>query len=169
MVTEIVRARNVIEQRLADVFTPEVFGVLYPETDKVPKVFTGFPTTEPPFYVAVDEIVDVASTAGAATMGRDQVSFTLNVWMSAQHTELRRAADAVLCYVDAVFGAIMADPQLCDTVENAFPRVDSAGTAADSSKRYIAAALVSVDCTVWTGCQPLMMTTVMASNSKMTR
>ena len=168
MVTDFIRARNVLAKRLEDVFTPDVFGVLYPETEKVPKVFMGFPATEPPFYVAVDEIVDVAATSGAATMGRDQVSFTLHAWVSAQHTELVKASDAVLCYIDAIFGSIMADPQLNRTVENAFPKIESAGTAADSSKRHIAAALIGIECTVWTGCQPLIAATVQASNGNVT-
>lgn len=169
MVTDFIRARDVLVQRMRDVFTPETFGVLYPETEKVPSVYLGFPTTEPPFYVAVDEIVDAAATSGAATMGRDRVDFTLHVWLSAQHTELARASDALLCYIDAVFGSIMADPQLCNTVENSFPQIESAGTAADSSKRYIAAALVGIECSVWTGCQPLIATAVAASNGKLAR
>lgn len=164
MVTELIRARNVLEKRLAAVFDPETFDVLYPEAEQAPKVFFGFPASEPPFYVAVDEIVDTASTAGGATMGRDEVTFTLHVWLSAQHTRLRAASDTLLCYIDAVFGSVMADPALNGTVQNAFPKIEGAGTAADSSKRYIAAAVLAIECQVWTGCQPLLSVAVEASN-----
>lgn len=164
MVTEFIRARNVLEKRLAAVFDNETFDVLYPEAEQAPKVFFGFPASEPPFYVAVDEIVDVATTAGGATMGRDEVRFTLHVWLSAQHTRLKAASDTLLCYIDAVFGSIMADPSLNGTVQNSFPKIEGAGTAADSSKRYIAAAVIGIDCQVWTGCQPLLSVAVEASN-----
>ncbi len=166
MVTEFIRARNVLKARLEAVFDPEPFSILYPETEKPPKVFLGFPTTEPPFYAAVDEIVDVASTEGASTLGQCKVEFTVHVWLSAQHTDLTKASDALLCYIDALFGAIMADPQLNRTVENSFAQIESAGTAADSSKRYIAAALVGVQCEVWTGCQALLATAVQTSNER---
>lgn len=166
MVTSFIRARNALRARLEAVFDPETFLALYGETDKAPKVFTGFPVTEPPFYVAIDEVVDAATTAGAATMGHDTVSFTLHVWLSAQHTDLETASDAVLAYVDAVFGSVMADPSLCGTVENSFPRVESAGTAADSSKRYIAAALVGVECTVWSTCPAALFDAVQAANTQ---
>lgn len=164
MVTNIIRARNVLQRRLSAVFDPETFGALYPEAEQPPRVFVGFPTSEPPFYAAVDEIVDAASTSGAATMGRDTVTFTLSVWLCAQHSRLAAASDTLLCYIDAVFGSIMADPQLNGTVDNAFPRIESAGTAADSSKRYVAAAVVAVECQVWTGCPRLLAVAVESSN-----
>ncbi len=165
MVTDFIRARNVLKKRLEAIFDPEAFGLLYPEAEPTPKVYLGFPTTEPPFYAAIDEIVDVATTTGAATMGHDTVSFTLHVWLSAQHTRLEAASNALLCYIDALFGAVMADPQLNNTVENAFPQIESAGTAADSSKRYIAAALVGVECTVWSACPASLQATVAAANA----
>lgn len=166
MVTDYIRARNVLRKRLEAVFEPGAFSTLYPETEKAPKVFVGFPTTEPPFYAAVDEIVDVATTAGAATMGHDTVSFTLHVWLSAQHSDLGTAADALLAYIDAVFGSVMADPQLCGSVENAFPQIESAGTAADSSKRYIAAALLGIECTVWSSCPAELQELVSRANAE---
>ena len=166
MVTDFIRARDVLMKRLEAVFEPEAFSALYPETEKAPKVFLGFPTTEPPFYVAVDEVVDTATTDGAATMGHDTVSFTLHVWASAQHTSLEEASNAVLAYVDAIFGAVMADPRLCGTVDNAFPQVESAATAADSSKRHIAAALVGVECTAWSACPAALQDIVARANSE---
>ena len=163
MVTDYIRARNVLKQRLEAVFAPETFSAIYGEAAKAPKVFLGFPASEPPFYAAVDEIVD-ASTGGGATMGHAQVDFTLHVWLCAQHTSLETASDALLTYIDALFGSVMADPQLCNAVENAFPSIETAGTAADSSKRYIAAASVAVQCTVWSACPAQLASAVAASN-----
>ena len=164
MVTNFIRARNVLERRLDAVFNPETFDVLYPEAEQAPKTFVGFPTSEPPFYAAVDEVIDTASTAGASTIGQDTVTFTINVWLCAQHTRLSVAADTLLCYIDALFASIMADPSLNGTVENSFPRLESSGTAADSSKRHIAAAVVAIECQVWTGCHPLIAVAVESSN-----
>lgn len=167
MVTSWIRARDALRKRLEAVFDAETFAALYPEASgKAPKVFLGFPVTEPPFYAAVDEIVDAAATAGAATMGHDTVSFTLHVWLSAQHADLRTASDALMCYVDAVFGSVMADPQLCGAVENSFPQIESAGTAADSSKRHIAAALVGIECTVWSACPAALREAVSRANQE---
>ena len=163
MVTDYAGARNVLRRRLEAVFSPEAFGALYPGA-KAPKVFLGFPVTEPPFYAAVDEIVDSSATSGAASMGHAQVEFTLRVWLCAQHADLKAASDTLLAYIDAVFGSVMADPQLCGTVENAFPSVETAGTAADSSKRYIAAASVAVACTVYSACPASLAGVVEAAN-----
>ena len=165
MVTDYARARNVLKARLDAVLGEEALEALYPGA-RQPRVFLGFPATEPPFYAAVDEIVDVAATAGAATMGHDAVSFTLHVWLAAQHTSLETASNALLCYIDAVFGSVMADPRLCGSVDNAFPQVESAGTAADSSKRHIAAALVAVECTVSSACPAALRETVEAANEE---
>ena len=167
MVTDYIRARNVLKSRLDAVFG--AFGELYPETEKAPRVFLGFPTTEPPFYAAIDEIVDASATSGSATMGHDTVTFTLHVWLSAQHSELEKASDALMAYVDAVFGSVMADPQLCGTVENAFPAIESAGTSADGSKRYIAAALIGIECTVWSACPARLAQAVAESNEEFLR
>ena len=104
------------------------------------------------------------STSGAVSMGHAQVDFTLRVWLCAQHTSLEEASNALLSYVDAVTGAVMADPQLCGTVDNAFPSIESAGTAADSSKRYIAAASLSVACSVYSACPAFLAAVVEESN-----
>ena len=163
MVTDYARARNVLKKRLDAVFASEAFGILYPDA-KTPKVFLGFPVTEPPFYAAVDEIIDEAATSGGVSMGHAQVDFTLRVWLCAQHADLMAASDTLMAYVDAVFGSVMADPQLCETVENAFPSIETAGTAADGSKRYIAAASVAVACTVYSACPASLAEVVNASN-----
>jgi hypothetical protein len=164
MVTDFIRARNVLLRRIRTVFEPEIFAELYPETEKAPKVHLGFPVTEPPFYAAVDEIVDAAETSGGVTMGHAQVDFTLRIWLCAQHSSLETASDALMAYIDAVFGAVMADPQLCGTVDSAFPSVETAGTAADSSKRYIAAASVAISCTRYSACPARLAAAVAASN-----
>ena len=163
MVTDYAKARDVLKKRLDAVFASEAFGTLYPGA-KAPKVFLGFPVTEPPFYAAVDEIVDASATSGGVSMGHAQVDFTLRVWLCAQHTDLATASDTLLAYIDAVFGSVMADPQLCETVENAFPSIETAGTAADGSKRYIAAASVAVACTVYSACPASLAEVVNTSN-----
>ena len=164
MVTDYVRARDVLKQRLDAVFASEAFGDLYPNA-KAPRVFLGFPVTEPPFYAAVDEIVEASETSGGVSMGHAEVGFTLRVWLCAQHADLATAANTLLAYIDAVFGSVMADPQLCWTVDNAFPSIDTAGTAADSSKRYIAVASVAVACTVHSTCPASLAGVVAASNA----
>ena len=163
MVTDWKAARDALEVHLDAVFEPETFGALYPGT-KAPKVMLGFPVSEPPFYCAVDEIVDAADTSGGVSMGHAQVGFTLRVWLCAQHADLKTASDALLAYIDAVFGTIMADPQLCGTVDNAFPSIETAGTAADSSKRYIAAASVAIACTRYSACPAELYEAIAQSN-----
>lgn len=163
MVTDYIRARDVLKRRLEDVFSEEAFARLYPGA-KAPRVFLGFPATEPPFYAAVDEIVDAAATSGGVTMGHAQVDFTLHVWLCAQHTSLETASNTLLAYIDAVFGATMADPQLCGTVDAAFPGIDTAGTAADGSRRYIAAASVAIGCSVYSACPAQLAQAVAESN-----
>lgn len=163
MVTDYAGARNVLKRRLEAVFASEAFAELYPGA-KEPRVFLGFPATEPPFYAAVDEIVDAAETSGGVSMGHAQVDFTLRVWLCAQHTSLETASDTLLAYIDAVFGSTMADPQLCGTVDNAFPTIETAGTAADDSRRHIAAASVVVRCSVYSACPAPIAAAVDASN-----
>lgn len=158
-------ARDVIEHRLRAVFAPEAFEALYPGA-KPPKVSLGFPVTEPPFYAAVDEIVDTAETSGAASMGHAEIDYTIRIWLCAQHADLRTASDTLLAYIDAVFGAIMADPQLCGAADNAFTAVENAGTAADSSKRYIAAASVAVQCQRWSACPAPLAAIVAGDNAE---
>lgn len=165
MVTDYVKARNVLKARLEAIYSSPAFADLYPGA-KEPRVFLGFPATEPPFYVAVDEIVDAAETGGAVSMGHAEVTFTLHAWMCAQHTSLETASDTLLAYIDAAFGAVMADPQLCGSVDNAFCRIDTAGTAADSSKRYIAAASIGVECAVYSQCPAAVAQAVASSNAQ---
>ena len=165
MVIPAAAARDVLHGRLAAVFDPGAFGSLYPGV-KAPRVELGFPVNEPPFYVAVDEIAETASTGGSASMGHAEVSFDLQVWLCASHKELKTAADAVLAYADAVFAAVLADPQLNLTVDNALPSIRNAGTGADSSKRYVAAASVAVACTVGSCCPAEIKEIVDAANRK---
>lgn len=157
-------ARDVLKNRLDAVFASEAFGGLYPDV-QVPKVYQGFPTNEPPFYIAVDEIIDTAASSGAASMGHARIDFTLHVWCFARHTSQETAANALLAYVDAVFKAILADQRLNFTVDNSFPSIENAGTAADSSKRYTAAASVAVECSVFSQCPAELMEVVNASNN----
>lgn len=163
MVTDYIQARNVLKRRLDAVFASEAFAGLYPGA-KAPKVFLGFPVTEPPFYAAVDEITDSSRTTGGVSMGHAEVDFSLRVWLCAQHTDLATASDSLMAYIDAVFGAMMADPQLCGTVDSAFPSIEAAGTSADSSKRYIAAASVAIACTVYSACPAALAEVVANSN-----
>lgn len=55
-------ARDELYRRMAKV--AEGFADLYPGV-QAPKVYDGFPTSEPPFYIAVDSIVDTATMGGA--------------------------------------------------------------------------------------------------------
>lgn len=165
MVTDFAGARDALKARLDHVFG-DAFEDLYPGI-RAPKVFLGFPVTEPPFYAAVDEIVDAAETGGSASMGHAQVDFTIRVWLCAQHTDLKAASDALLAYIDAVFGSVMADPRLNGAADNSFPSVETAGTAADSSRRYIAAASVAVRCSAWSACPAALAQAVAAANAAM--
>ena len=151
MVIPAAKARDELKRRLDLVLAEGSIEELYPGA-KAPKVYLGFPVNEPPFYAAVDEIVDAAETSSAASMGHAQVSFDLHVWLCARHTDLKAASDCLLAYIDAVFACVMADHTLGMAVDNAMPSVETAGTAADSSKRYIAAASVRVSCTVASAC-----------------
>lgn len=163
MVIPAAEARDVLHKRLEAVFGEEAFGSLYPGV-KAPKVTLGFPVNEPPFYVAVDEIADTVSTGGAASMGHAEVSFDLNVWLCASHKDLKTAADSLIAYEDAIFAAVLADQRLNLTVDNAFPSIRNAGTGADSSKRYVAAANVAVACTVGSCCPAQIKEIVDAAN-----
>ena len=158
-----INAREVLFGRLKAVFSEETFEGLYPGT-QAPKVYRGFPVSEPPFYAAVDEIVDAAETSGAASMGHAELRFTLRVWLFARHTDLKTASDSLLSYADAVIKAVLADQRLNMAVDNSFPRIETAGTAADSSKRYIAAASIAIECTVFSQCPAEIMEAVDAAN-----
>ena len=156
------QARDVLKNRLDAVFSSGAFVEIYGV--QAPKVYQGFPVNEPPFYVAVDEIIDTATTVGAVTMGHAQVDFTLRVWAFAQHVNQETAANTLLAYVDAVFKAVCADQRLNFTVDNSFPEIETAGTAADSSKRYTAAASIAVRCGVFSQCPAELMEVVNESN-----
>jgi len=164
MVADVIAARDVLHKRVQKVLSEEVLAELYPQAVSAPKVFLGFPTTEPPFYAAVDEVAEGLSTTGAVSMAHATYEFDLHVWLCAQHVDLQKASDTLLCYIDAVVGSVMADQQLGMTVDNAFPRVESIGTAADDSRRYIAAASVAVACTVYSACPAALVEAVKASN-----
>lgn len=155
-------ARDVLKNRLDAVFGSSAFVDLYGCT--VPQVYQGFPLNEPPFYVAVDEIIDTASSQGAATMGHAQLDFTLRVWALAQHADLKTAADCLLSYIDVIFNSVLADQQLKHTVDNCFPQIETAGTAADSKGYYIAAASIAVKCSVFSVCPCEILEVIHESN-----
>lgn len=127
------------------------FGSLYPGVP-APKAFDGFPVNEPPFYIAVDDVIDTAEASGAATNGAGRLDFTVHVMCFARHSDRRVCSGALLSYVDAVFKAVMADQRLRMSVDTCFPSVEAAGISADNSKRYMAAASVGVRCTVFSKC-----------------
>lgn len=164
MVTDYNRARDVLKARLEAVFSAGTFAGLYPDAASAPKVFAGFPASEPPFYAAVDEIADDPATSGGASMGHQQVDFTLHVFLCAKHTDLMKASGTLMCYIDAVIGSVMADPQLNTTVDNAFCQVEAAGTSAAQGKQYIAAASVGVRCAVYSECPAALAAVVAAAN-----
>lgn len=137
----------------------ERFGDLYPGV-QAPKVHDGFPVNEPPFYVAVDAIADTASMGGRATTGAGELDMTVHVMCFARHSDRATASTALMCYVDAVFNAVMADQRLGGAVDNAFPSIEAAGTSADSSKYHMAAASVAVRCTRFVKCPEKFMEVV---------
>lgn len=142
-------ARDELYRRMEKV--GESFEELYPGVQE-PKVFDGFPSSEPPFYIAVDSIVDTATMGGQATNGAGQLDFTVHVMCFARHSDRATASSTLLAYLDAVFNAVMADQRLARTVDISFPSIEAAGTAPDSSKYYMAAASVGVQCTVFSKC-----------------
>lgn len=127
------------------------FGSLYPGVPE-PRAFDGFPVNEPPFYIAVDDVVDTAEVSGGATTGAGRLEFTVHVMCFARHADRKTCSEALLCYVDAVFNAVMADQRLRMSVDTCFPTVEAAGVSADNSKRHMAAASVGVRCTVFSKC-----------------
>lgn len=142
-------ARDELYRRMGKVV--EAFGELYPGVQP-PKVYDGFPSSEPPFYIAVDSIVDTATMGGRAVPGAGQLDFTIHVMCFARHSDQATAASTLLAYVDAVFSAVMADQRLSMSVDNSFPSVEAAGTSPDSSKYHMAAASVGVQCSVFAKC-----------------
>ena len=163
MAVSFIQARDVLKARLEAVFASSAFATLYPAV-QAPKVYQGFPVNEPPFYVAVDEIVDTASSSGSATMGHARIDFIIRVWCFARHTNQETAANTLLAYEDAVFKSVLADQQLNFSVDNSFPEIETAGTTADSSKRYTAAASIAVNCHVFSQCPAELMEVVNESN-----
>lgn len=156
-------AKEAIGRRLSAVFSQEVFGSLYPDV-QVPRAYEGFPSNEPPFYVAWDEIVDAASVTGAVTMNQPEVEFTLHVWAFAQHVDKKTASDTALAYADVILAALAADQTLNRTVDTAVPSITNAGTAADSSKRYMASVEITVSCSVASACPAEIREAVDAAN-----
>lgn len=146
---EFIEAREALSKRLALVV--ENFSTLYPGFQP-PKFFDGFPASEPPFYIAVDSLIDTANTSGRATTGGGQLDFTLRVLCFARHSDQTTSANTLLAYIHAVFQSVMADQRLNMTVDNSFPRIEAAGTSADSSKYYMSAATVAIDCSVFSQC-----------------
>lgn len=144
-----IEARDELHRRLRAV--ADAFGTLYPDVQK-PTVYAGFPVNEPPFYIAVDDAVDTATTDGKATNGHATYEFVVHVLCFARHASRETASNALLSYVDAVFGAVMADQRLKGAVDNSFPSVETAGTSADNSKYHMAAASVAVRCAVFAKC-----------------
>ena len=142
-------ARDELYRRMAKV--AEGFGELYPGV-QAPKVYDGFPTSEPPFYIAVDSIVDIATMGGRAVPGAGQLDFTVHVMCFARHSDQATASATLLAYMDAVFNAVMADQRLRMTVDNSFPSIEAAGVSGDSSKYHMAAASVGVQCSVFAKC-----------------
>lgn len=143
-------ARDVLHERLEALFSRETFAQI--SDVQAPKVFLGFPVDEPQFYVAVDDLPDTATTTGAASMGHAEFTFSLTVYMCAIGPTRAKASGTVLSYMATVFAAVLADQQLNFTVENAFPRVKAAGSAPDSSKSYIAAIDLAIECSVGSVC-----------------
>lgn len=154
-------ARDALRHRLEAVF--DAWGDLCPGVS-APRVTNGFPVDEPPCYVAVDTITDNPSTAGAATMGHVELQFDLNVWLMATNADLQRASDALTAYQSAVFAAVLADQSLGRTVDWSMPKAVTGGTAADGSKRYIAACKVAVTCGVGSVCPAEIKEIVDAAN-----
>lgn len=142
-------ARDELYRRMCAV--TEAWEELYPGV-QAPKVYDGFPTSEPPFYIAVDSIVDTATMGGRATVGAGSLEFTVHVMCFARHADRATASQTLLAYVDAAFNAVMADQRLRGSVDNSFPSIEAAGTSPDSSKYHMAAASVGVQCSVFSKC-----------------
>lgn len=144
-----IAAKEELRRRMQAVV--DKFPSLYPEV-QAPTVYDGFPINEPPFYIAVDDAVDAATTDGKSTGGHATIEFTIHVLCFARHSSRAVASSTLLSYVDAVFNAVLADQRLGGAVDNGFPSIEAAGTSADSSKYYMAAASVAVRCAVFSRC-----------------
>lgn len=151
MSCEFIRSRDALHERLGAVI--DEFYSLYPDVHP-PKLFKGFPVGEPPFYIAVDEMVPSATSAGAASIGQDSITWTLGVWAFTKHANLITASDALLTYIDMIFSVVAADPTLGRCVDNAFPAIEVIGTSRESGNYYISAAQISIECTAEATCPP---------------
>lgn len=150
MVDPFTHARDELKRKLEKLFSQEVYSKLY--SYEVPKISDGFPVNEPPYYVAIDEIVDTAQTTGAATIGHAEISFDLNVYVCAHHADLMTAANTLMSYISVIFDGQLADHTLNRAVDNSTVSITTAGTASDSSKRYLAAAQIAINCTIFSRC-----------------
>ncbi len=158
------RARDVLEARLRHVLSPEVLGRF--SSAQAPKVVLGFPTDEPPFYVAVDEVPEGIEASGGATVGHLGMSFPLRVWLFASHRRLKTASDALIDYATVAMASVLADQQLDGTVDKAVPSLSGTATGADSSRRYIAAGTLTIQCTVSSVCPAEIKEAVIESNGE---
>jgi hypothetical protein len=148
---EALRSRDILADRLRRCFESSDVLALYGDA-MIPQVYVGFPENEPPAYIAVDEIADNIGTSGGASMGHQQINWSINLFLFAQHASRDKANATLMSYVDVVINTIMADPMLADTVDNSTVSMGAASTSADSSKYYIAAAQLIVNCTRYSAC-----------------
>lgn len=151
MSSSFARSRNELFRHLEAALS--VFDQVYPDM-QAPKLFLGFPVSETPFYIAVDEIVPSASAVGAASIGQDTVTWTLGVWLFSKHMNLLTASETLLAYEELVFSAVSADPTLGRTVDNSFAAIEVTGTARDSGNYYVASTQISVECRAEATCPP---------------
>lgn len=164
MVIDPKKARDVLEARLRHVLSPDVLGRF---SDALPpKVLLGFPVDEPPAYVAVDEVPESIDASGGATMGHMGLTFPVRVWLFASHRDLKTAADAITDYAVLAMAAVLADQQLAGAVDKAVPSLSGSATGADSSRRYVAAATLTILCTVSSVCPAEIKEAVSESNSE---
>lgn len=152
MVIPQVAARNAIKSRIEKFFGCASFSTIFPEAAKAPRVSIGFPTNEPPFYVAVDEIVDDLQPGKGSSCGQIAIKFRVSVYACARHVDLIKAADTAGSYAFAVVMCVLADQTLDGAVDLAVPSISGGGTAADSDRKYLATAVVSIECDAWAVC-----------------
>ena len=152
MVIPQMAARDALERRLESFFGCDAFPSLFPAAVKAPAVSVGFPVNEPPFYVAVDEIVDDLQPGKGATCGQVAVKFRITVYACARNSDLLKAADTAASYAHAAIMCVLADQTLGGSVDHAVPSIAGGGTAADGDRKYIATEVVSVECDAWAVC-----------------
>lgn len=164
MVIPQIAALDALHARLSWFFASGAFSTLYPDAVQPPKVTQGFPTNEPPFYVAIDEIVTDVRLSGGSACGQAQIEFAVNVWACARHADLRKAANTAMSYADAVIACVLADQTLKGTVDLAVPNIENGGTAADGDRKYVAAEALCVNCKVWAACPEEVMEVLREGN-----